>query len=57
MLAVTATGEPLLVNCDCTYAGADNCGGCRSLRNRDGAPVSCTPTLKICECAYTGILR
>lgn len=60
MLAVTATGEALLVNCECMYggsAGDDRCLGCISLRHRNGEPVSCEPSLKICECAYTGILR
>jgi hypothetical protein len=57
MLAVTATGEPLLTNCNCTDRSDEDCGGCWSLKHYNGEPVSCTPSLKICECAYTGILR
>jgi len=58
MLAVTVSGDPVLVNCDCwATGGEDACLGCISLNHRNGEPVSCTPSLKICECAYTGILR
>jgi hypothetical protein len=56
MLAVSVSGEPLLVNCDC-WPAEFACDSCISLDSRNGAPVSCTPTLKICECAYTGILK
>lgn len=56
-LAVTVSGEPVLVNCECWPGGESACGGCSSLNGRNGTPVSCTPELKICECAYTGILR
>jgi hypothetical protein len=57
MLAVTPLGEALLVNCQCLAGGEDACVGCISLGHRNGVPVSCTPSLKICECAYTGILK
>ena len=58
VLAVTVSGEPVLVNCDCwQYSIGYPCVGCSSLDLYNGAPVSCEPSLKICECAYTGILR
>jgi hypothetical protein len=57
MLAVTTLGEAILVNCQCWTGGEYACLGCSSLNHRNGNPVSCTPSLKICECAYTGILR
>jgi len=57
MLAVTTLGEAVLVNCQCWTRYDDACAGCISLNHRNGEPVSCTDSLKICECAYTGILR
>jgi len=56
-LAVTVDGASVLINCDCEMRYEDGCGYCTSLDQRYGDPVSCTPELKICECAYTGILR
>jgi len=56
-LAVSVSGEPVLVNCWCQPGVGSPCAGCVSLNHRNGEPVSCAPSLKICECAYTGILR
>jgi len=56
-LAVTVGGDPVLVNCTCEDQSRFGCQVCFALDRRNGPPVSCTPELKICECAYTGILR
>jgi hypothetical protein len=59
ILAVAVDGVPVLVNCTCEtlFEGTNTCSYCTSLSRHYGPPASCTPELKICECAYTGILR
>jgi hypothetical protein len=57
-LAVTAGGSPVLVNCDCIEDAPGTCAGCYSLAwTTYGLPVSCSDSLKVCACAYTGILK
>jgi hypothetical protein len=58
-LAVNAAGEALLVNCECV-PGNYSCEtyDCRALFNyRNGPPAACDGVSRVCECAYTGILK
>ena len=56
-LAVDTEGKQKLVNCECEPVDDAGCTQCVSITGQTVGALGCRDGIKICPCAFTGILR
>lgn len=56
-LAVDAEGKQKLINCECEPVDDAGCTQCVSITGQTVNALLCRDGIKVCPCAFTGILR